>query len=55
MHLPSLPLRAALLLGLFGLSLGGCVNDCRPDGWHRGDRHGDRHHCDRHDRHDRRY
>jgi hypothetical protein len=56
MHLPRVPFRAAILLGLFGLSLGGCANDCRRPGWHRGDeRHGDRYHCGRHDRRDHRY
>ena len=55
MHLPGPHLRAAILLGLFGLSLGGCANDCRrPGGWHRGDDHRYGHHCDRYDRHDRR-
>lgn len=57
MHLPTPGLRAAILLGLFALSLGGCANDCRrPGGWHRGDGHRYGHHCDRYDRHDdRRY
>ena len=56
MHLPNIRVRAAILLSLFGLSLGGCANDCRRPGWHRGDdRRGDRYHCDRHHRGDHRY